>query len=50
MQGKFIKIQLTAISKSYLKLNFRFPNKIIYVIRSKSLQINNFLLNNQTFR
>ena len=51
MQERFIKIQLTPISKCYLKLDFKFPSKIICAVRSKFLQINNlkFLLDNQTF-
>ena len=51
MQEKIIKIQLTPHQKCYFKFNFKFPNKIIYAVRSKFLQINylKFLLDNQTF-
>ena len=51
MQERFIKIQLTPISKCYLKFNFKFLNKVISAVRSKLLQINNlkFLLSDQTF-
>ena len=49
MQGRFIKLQLTPISKCYLKFNSKLPNKSIYAVHSKFLQADNFLLNNQTF-
>ena len=51
MQERFIKIQLTDISKCCLKFNSKFPNKIIYAVRSKCLhfteyQIKFFICNN----
>ena len=40
MQEILIKIQLTPISKYYLKLNSQFSTKIIYTVHNKFLQTN----------
>ena len=44
MQERFNKIQLSPISKCYLKINSQFPSKIIYAVHSKLLQIDDLSL------